>query len=82
SLELVEEKKKRSARLPEDHLLLPAFQELESVLTREPFTDSVWLRSCEQLVRVAVSLASCVKPFADNPHLPLEHAEALSLVVR
>ena len=33
SLEL-EEKKKRSARLPEDHLLLPAFQELESVLTR------------------------------------------------
>ena len=32
SLDLVE-KKKRSARLPEDHLLLPAFQELESALT-------------------------------------------------
>ena len=31
---------------------------------------------------MAVSLASCVAPFADNPYLPLEHAEALSLVVR
>lgn len=34
------------------------------------------------MIRVAVSLASCVAPFSEDTHLPLEHAEALSLVVR
>lgn len=46
------------------------------------FTDSHWKNSCEYVLRVAVSLASCVTPFAEDPYLPLEHAEALSLVVR
>ena len=34
------------------------------------------------MLRLAISLANCVTPFAEDPYLPLEHAEALSLVVR
>lgn len=49
---------------------------------RETFTDSHWRNSCEYTLRLAVSLASCVAPFAEDAYLPLEHAEALSLVVR
>ena len=48
---------------------------------RETFTDSHWRNSCEYTLRLAVSLASCVTPFAEDPYLPLEHAAALSLVV-
>eukprot|EP00752_Nemacystus_decipiens_P004033 g3692.t1 len=68
--------------LPEGHLLKPAFKQLGDVLTRETFTDTHWRNSCEYALRLAVSLASCVAPFAEDPYLPLEHAEALSLVVR
>lgn len=49
---------------------------------RETFTDSHWRNSCEYTLRLAVSLASCVAPFAEDPYLPPEHAKALSLVVR
>lgn len=56
---------------------LPSFEN-----DRETFTDSHWRNSCEYTLRLAVSLASCVTPFAEDPCLPLEHAEALALVVR
>ncbi|CAM9888920.1 unnamed protein product [Ectocarpus sp. 6 AP-2014] len=78
----VVEGERRSARLAGDHLLRPAFEQLENELLREPFTDSNWRNSCEYVLRVAVSLASCVEPFAETPYLPLEHAEALSMVTR
>lgn len=55
---------------------------LETNYCRDTFTDSHWRNSCEYVIRVAVSLASCVAPFSEDPHLPLEHSEALSLVVR
>ncbi|CAM9187780.1 unnamed protein product [Scytosiphon promiscuus] len=82
ALERGEEMKGWSTRLPEDHLLRPVFQQLEQVLTREVFEDVDWRNSCEYVLRIAVSLASCVEPFAESPRLPLEHAEALSLVTR
>eukprot|EP00903_Cladosiphon_okamuranus_P006600 g6447.t1 len=82
SVESGKEVRGRRAALPEDHMLRPAFTTLEDVLTRETFTDSNWRSSCDYTLRLAVSLASCVVPFAQDPYLPLEHAEALSLVVR
>lgn len=49
-------------------------------LDSEPFSDEAWQKSSVALRDVILRMAGSVKPFVEDPELPLHHAAALVML--